>query len=158
MCSQINKKLKSFTLSEMLVVLIITAIIVGLAFSVLNVVRKQVSKLQSDADERVKYDLLKSKLFFDFNKYPSTSIIEKEYILFESELDSSTFIFKDNLLISHEDTLMTKVADVKFYNKGTEVYSGKIDAIKIDVEEKKEIFKIIFAYRHTDATDINEIK
>ena len=60
-----NKKLNSFTLSEMLVVLVITAIVVGLAFSVLSLVRKQVYRLQNDTDKRVQYDLLKNKLFID---------------------------------------------------------------------------------------------
>ncbi|TEB40727.1 hypothetical protein D0809_29130, partial [Flavobacterium circumlabens] len=35
-------KVKSFTLSELLIVMIITAIVVGMAFSVLRLVQKQI--------------------------------------------------------------------------------------------------------------------
>lgn len=41
-----NNKVKSFTLSELLVVMIITAIVVGMAFSVLRLVQKQIHTIQ----------------------------------------------------------------------------------------------------------------
>lgn len=153
-----NKKLNSFTLSEMLVVLIITAIVVGLAFSVLSIVRRQVHKLQSDTDQRVKYDMLKSKLFLDFNKYPNAYLSGDDTFLFKSEIDSTIYIIKDNQIVSNQDTLIKNVKEAQFFYKNSQVEKGKIDAIKFIIEEKREVFKSIFVYKYNDATDINDIE
>ena len=153
-----NKKLNSFTLSEMLVVLIITAIVVGLAFSVLSIVRRQVHKLQSDTDQRVKYDMIKSKLFLDFNKYPNAYHSGDDTFLFKSEIDSTIYIIKDNQIVSNQDTLIKNVKEAQFFYKNSQVEKGKIDAIKFIIEEKREVFKSIFVYKYNDATDINDIE
>jgi type II secretory pathway pseudopilin PulG len=153
-----NKKLNSFTLSEMLVVLIITAIVVGLAFSVLSIVRRQVHKLQNDTDQRVQYDMLKSKLFLDFNKYPNAYLSGDDTFMFKSEIDSTIYIIKDNQIVSNQDTLIKNVKEAQFFYKNSQVEKGKIDAIKFIIEEKREVFKSIFVYKYNDATDINDIE
>lgn len=153
-----NKKLNSFTLSEMLVVLIITAIVVGLAFSVLSLVRKQVHKLQSDTDKRIQYDMLKSKLFIDFNKYPNAYLLGEDTFIFKSEIDSTIYTLTDNLIITNQDTLVKNVKEAQFFYKNNQVEKGKMDAIKLIIEEKKEVFKSIFVYKYNDATDINDIE
>lgn len=153
-----NKKLNSFTLSEMLVVLIITAIVVGLAFSVLSIVRRQVHKLQSDTDQRVQYDMLKSKLFLDFNKYPNAYLSGDDTFMFKSEIDSTIYTITDNLIITNQDTLVKNVKEAQFFYKNNQVEKGKMDAIKFIIEEKREVFKSIFVYKYNDATDINDIE
>ena len=114
-----NKKLNSFTLSEMLVVLIITAIVVGLAFSVLSIVRRQVHKLQNDTDQRVQYDMLKSKLFLDFNKYPNAYLSGDDTFMFKSEIDSTIYTITDNLIITNQDTLVKNVKEAQFFYKNS---------------------------------------
>jgi hypothetical protein len=153
-----NKKLNSFTLSEMLVVLVITAIVVGLAFSVLSLVRKQVYRLQSDTDKRVEIDLLKNKLFLDFNKYPIVSLVNEDSFVCKSVLDSINYNFNNNLIIHDSDTIMSGVSEIKFFHKNIEVVKGDIDAIRLMVEERKGIIKTIFVYKHNDATDVNDIR
>ena len=153
-----NKKLNSFTLSEMLVVLIITAIVVGLAFSVLSIVRRQVHKLQNDTDQRVQYDMLKSKLFLDFNKYPNAYLSGDDTFMFKSEIDSTIYTITDNLIITNQDTLVKNVKEAQFFYKNNQVEKGKMDAIKFIIEEKREVFKSIFVYKYNDATDINDIE
>ena len=158
MQSQMNKKLNSFTLSEMLVVLVITAIVVGLAFSVLSLVRKQVYRLQNDTDKRVQYDLLKNKLFIDLNKYPNTYLLKEDSFVCKSELDSIRYKCDDNFIIVESDTMMTNVKEIKFFYKNFEVVNGKIDAIRVMIEERKGIFKTIFVYKYNDATDTNDME
>lgn len=158
MQSQMNKKLNSFTLSEMLVVLVITAIVVGLAFSVLSLVRKQVYRLQNDTDKRVQYDLLKNKLFLDLNKYPNTYLVKEDSFVCKSELDSIRYKYNDNYIIVESDTMMNNVKEIKFFYKNFEVINGKIDAIRVMIEERRGIFKTIFVYKLNDATDSNDIE
>lgn len=152
-----NKKIKSFTLSEMLVVLIITSIVVGIAFSVLNLVRKQVAKLQSETDKNIQYDLLKNRITFDFYKFNDICILDNNQILLKNEIDSSFYEFKDNLLIVKRDTLVENLKEVKFWHNNKEVNEGKIDAINLVIEEKKDVFRSVFVYKNNDATNCNDI-
>lgn len=154
-----KKKLKSFTLSEMLVVLIITAIVVGLAFSVLSLIKKQVYKLQIDTDKKIQYNLVKNKLYFDFNKRSKAYIIDEDSYMLKNEIDSSFYTFKDNLLILNEkDTILKNIKEINFFYKNREVKKGKIDAIKLVIEERKGIFNSIFVYKYNDATDLNDLQ
>ena len=152
-----NNKTKSFTLSEMLVVLIITAIVVGLAFSILTLVRKQIKMLQTSAEETTVNELLESKLLIDFNKYSEISINDDNLIRFKNELDSTFYSIKDNYIISNKDTLANKLNQIDFYYKNRVVNFGKIDALKIILEPKKGILKPIFVYKNNDATELNEL-
>lgn len=152
-----NKKLKSFTLSEMLVVLIITSIVVGIAFSVLNLVRKQVTKLQSETDKTIQYDLLKNRITFDFYKFNDICVLDNNQVLFKNEIDSSFYEFKDNLLIVKQDTLVKNLKEIKFWRNNKEVYEGKIDAVNLVIEEKKDVFRSVFVYKNNDATNCNDI-
>lgn len=152
-----NKKIKSFTLSEMLVVLIITAIVVGIAFSVLSLVRKQVAKLQSDTDKNIQYDLLKNRVTFDFYKFNNIKVLDNNQILFKSEIDSSIYEFKDDLLIVKQDTIAKNLKEVKFWYNNSEVSIGKIDAVNLVIEETKGVFRSVFVYKNNDATNCNDI-
>ncbi|WP_445713187.1 PulJ/GspJ family protein [Flavobacterium sp.] len=152
-----NKKINSFTLSEMLVVLIITSIVVGIAFSVLNLVRKQVAKLQSETDKNIQYDLLKNRITFDFYKFNDICVLDNNQVLFKNEMDSSFYEFKDNLLIVKQDTLVKNLKEVKFWRNNKEVNEGKIDAVNLVIEEKKDVFRSVFVYKNNDATNCNDI-
>lgn len=152
-----NKKIKSFTLSEMLVVLIITSIVVGIAFSVLNLVRRQVAKLQSETDKNIQYDVLKNRITFDFHKFNDICVLDNNQVLLKNEIDSSFYEFKDNLLIVKQDTLVKNLKEVKFWRNKKEVNEGKIDAVNLVLEEKKDVFRSVFVYKNNDATNCNDI-
>jgi type II secretory pathway pseudopilin PulG len=152
-----SKRLKSFTLSEMLVVLIITAIVVGLAFSVLTLVRKQVFNLQSNTDQKINQDLLQSKLFIDFNTYTEAFVEESNKLKFKNEVDSVFYIFEENLIKLDRDTLCRNLNQVQFLYKNNNVKQGRVDAVKYSVETKQGVFTNYFIYKSNDALEINEI-
>ncbi len=150
-------KVKSFTLSEMLVVLIITAIVVGMAFSVLTLVRKQVNILKLNSEEETEIELLKSKLFIDFNSFSEVNYIEKKQIFFKNEIDSTLYIISDNFIIENQDTLTTKLYSFQTFYKSNIVTQGRIDAIEIEIEKNKKTKESIFIFKMNDAEEINEI-
>lgn len=150
-------KIKSFTLSEMLVVLIITAIVVGMAFSVLTLVRKQVNILKLNSEDETEIELLKSKLFIDFNSFSEVNYSENKQIFFKNEIDSTFYIIKDNFIIENQDTLTKKLNTVKAFYKNKIVTQGKIDAIEVDIEKNKKTKESIFIFKMNDAQEINEI-
>ena len=150
-------KVKSFTLSEMLVVLIITAIVVGMAFSVLTLVRKQVNILKLNSEEETEIELLKSKLFIDFNSFSEVNYIEKKQIFFKNEIDSTFYIIRDNFIIENQDTLTTKLYSFQTFYKSNIVTQGRIDAIEIEIEKNKKTKESIIIFKINDAQEINEI-
>lgn len=152
-----NTKIKSFTLSEMLVVLIITAIVVGLAFSVLTLVRKQIVILQTNAAAATKRELLENKLVIDFNTYSDIKIIDKNLLQFKNEMDSTTYNIIDKLIVVKEDTLTSDLYQIAYYYKNVMVEKGRVDAVKITLEPKKEVFKSLFIYKTNDASELNEM-
>ncbi|WP_445456106.1 PulJ/GspJ family protein [Flavobacterium sp. HNIBRBA15423] len=152
-----NTKTKSFTLSEMLIVLIITAIVVGLAFSVLSLVRKQIVILQTNAEETTKKELLENKLIVDFNRYSEIKIKEENLFQFKNEVDSVFYTIIDSYIIVNKDTLTNKLHHIDYYYKNALVKNGRIDALKVTLEPKKDVFKTLFIYKTNDATALNEI-
>ena len=65
----IRKKTKAFTLSELLVVLLITVIVAGLAFTTLNLVQKQMRDIRVGFESSSEKGRLKQVLWKDFNSY-----------------------------------------------------------------------------------------
>jgi len=64
-----TNKIQAFTLSEIIVVLILTTIIVGLAFSVLTLVQKHMRSIQSNFYNTTELKKLETSLWLDFNRY-----------------------------------------------------------------------------------------
>jgi len=60
-----SSKIKAFTLNEMLVVLLITAIVVGMSFAVLSLVQQQMHGIDGNYKKNTAFNLLKQSLWFD---------------------------------------------------------------------------------------------
>ena len=75
-----KSKVKSFTLSELLVAMIITVIVVGLAFTVLNLVNKQIAVIQKNYNRTTNLAFFKQRIWLDFNKHSQ--------IIFNSNFDT----------------------------------------------------------------------
>jgi prepilin-type N-terminal cleavage/methylation domain-containing protein len=127
-----KNKIKSFTLPELLVVMIITAIVVGMAFSVLRLVQKQIHTIETNFEKTSSLALFEQKLWQDFNEL---SVIEynenKNTLLMESEMDTVLYSFRENYTLRNVDTLKFKLGINKLFFEGKEVREGNIDAISI---------------------------
>lgn len=128
-----NGKLKSFTLSEMLVVLIITAIVVGLAFSVLNLVRRQIHGIQKNMDRTTMLSLFEQRLSQDFNTHNAIRL-EDENIMLTSDKDTVNYKVGDGFVLRNTDTIKAALKIDRMFYEGTEVKSGIIDAISLSGE------------------------
>lgn len=125
-------KVKSFTLAELLVVMIITAIVVGLAFSVLRLVQKQLYLIQNNFEKSSALLLFEQKLWQDFNELHLIKFNAKENILLlASESDTVVYSFQEDFSLRNSDTLKLKLNVDKVYFEGKEVKNDTIDAISI---------------------------
>lgn len=146
------RKLKSFTLSELIVVMIITAIVVGMAFSVLRIVQKQIHTIQSNFEKTSTLSLFEQKLWQDFNE-PHNIMYDssKQLLIMISEIDTVTYSFQEKFSMRNQDTIKLKVIPKKVFFRGKEISSGQIDAISIFAETELPDYQI-FVSKKNDLT------
>ncbi len=145
-------KVKSFTLSELLVAMIITVIVVGLAFTVLNLVKKQITFIQKNYDRTSELAFFKQRIWLDFNKNKEVIYnLSDQKLLLKSEFDSVYYYFNEEFVIRNTDTLKTKLQIKTMYFLGNEVEEGTIDAISF-LEKKEAADSHFFVFKKNDAT------
>ncbi|GMN06268.1 prepilin-type N-terminal cleavage/methylation domain-containing protein [Croceitalea sp. MTPC5] len=150
---KLTKKIKAFTLSEMLVVLLLTVIVVGLAFSILNIVQQQMDLTRKNYEKGTELQLLRRALWRDFRTFQNSFFLENEQkLVFENELGSIQYRLLKDQLIRENDTFNIELGQKRFYFDGTEVREGKINALELLTTEDMG-GKSIFVYRENDAAN-----
>lgn len=147
-----NNKVKSFTLSELLVAMIITVIVVGLAFTVLNLVKKQITVIEKNYNRTTQLAFFKQRMALDFNKNAALFFNSKiNELVLKSDLDSVFYNFKDDCVLRNKDTLKTKIQIEKLFFQGNEVSDGIVDAISF-IEKKEASDSHFFMFKKNDAS------
>lgn len=147
-----KNKVKSFTLSELLVAMIITVIVVGLAFTVLNLVKKQIIFIQDNYNKTNEFALFKQSIWLDFNRNNTVFFnLNEKKIIFKSATDSIYYTISDDFVLRNKDTLNVNINIEKLLFQGNEVSQGNIDGISL-VENKEGIDSHFFVFKKNDAT------
>lgn len=147
-----TKKILAFTISELIIVLILTSIIVGLAFSVLTLVNKQIIATRKNYDKKLEIEKLQMALFIDFNKFSNTNFKKNsDELLFYNNLNRVNYKFFENHVLRDKDTIFVAIANKLLFFNGKPIFNGKIDAIKIETSKAFNETKI-FAFRQNDAS------
>ena len=142
-------KVKSFTLAEMLVVMIITAIVVGLAFSVLNLVQREIRGIKRNFDRTTELSLFEQRLWQDFNLH-NTILFKGEELVLRSDIDTIVYLFDEKYVLRNTDTIHAAVKVSKLYYESKQVKSGYIDAISISADAELPGYSI-FVFTTPDA-------
>lgn len=146
----IKQKIRAFTLTEVLVVLVISAIVVGMALSVLNLVQQNFFSIRGNFQNSTEQQLLKQRLALDFNRYHSINLNkDKNEILFKNPLDSVLYGYYNHSLTRQQDTVDLRISKITWYYKGEEIGEGKVDAAKFQIGEEDSTF--IFVSKSNDA-------
>lgn len=147
-----NNKIQSFTLPELLVVMIITAIVVGMAFSVLRLVQKQIYAIETNFNKTSSLALFEQRLWQDFNELNTIQFKGKDKsLLLESEMDTVVYSFQENYTLRNNDTIKLKVTTNELFFKGKEVQEGNIDAVSISAKTELPDYEI-FVSKKNDVT------
>jgi type II secretory pathway pseudopilin PulG len=147
-----KNKIKSFTLSELLIVMVITAIVVGMAFSVLRLVQKQIHTIQKNFDKTSALALFEQRLWQDFNELHSIQYeVNGNSLFMESEMDTVVYSFQEDYTLRNSDTLRLKLTLDKILFKGKEIQQGPTDAISISGKAELPDYEI-FISKKNDAT------
>lgn len=148
-------KIKSFTLSELLVVIIITVIVVGLAFSVLSLVQKQIRSIEKNFKKTTELSLLEQRLWQDFNNHNMINYSDGKIIMI-SDIDSVFYSIKPDYLIRNNDTINLKLTVNKVYYIGKEIKSGYIDAVSVSASQELPDYSIFVSSQKDAAHFINQ--
>lgn len=147
-----KNKIKSFTLAELLVVMIITAIVVGMAFLVLQMVHKQVYKINQNFKKYTDLALFEQKLWQDFNEYSELQFNKSKYTLeMNTEIDSVVYYFDEDYVLRNKDTIKLKVEIDRILFAGAEINEGQFDAVSLSAEKEFPNYRI-FISKKNDAT------
>lgn len=124
------KKIKAFTLSEMIVALLITTIVVGMSYSVLNLVQKQMYGIEENYQKNTELYLLKQSLWIDFNSCDRAFYNAKTgELTFTNELKTTLYNIHKNRIAKEKDTFAIDWELQKFYFENKEQLIGEIDAL-----------------------------
>lgn len=146
------KKVKAFTLSEMIVTLLITTIVVGMAFAVLNLVQKEMLGIERNYEKSTELNLLRQSLWIDFNRYETIFYNEKSGILsFSNDMETQTYTIEENLIVKGKDTFNLKWEEQRFLFENTAKVSGEIDALNF-AAAKEYGGQQLFVYKNNSAS------
>lgn len=146
-----DNKVKSFTLSELLVVMIITVIVVGIAFSVLSLVQRQIYGIKKNFDKTGALSLFEQRLWQDFNSH-NDIYYNTDKLLLLSDIDTLEYSFKIGYTLRNSDTVPINLVIKKAYFTGKEVKSGPIDAVSLSAEDELPDY-LIFVSKENDASN-----
>lgn len=137
-------------------VLILTSIVVALAFSVLTLVQKHMHSIEENLKEHTIINKLEVSLNLDFNRFSRINYndIEKE-LQFYNEIDTLHYQFNNDYIIKELDTFKIQIQNKKVFFEGETKQNGEIDALKLTVSNNNSN-KFIFVYKQNDATSFIE--
>lgn len=146
----IKHKINAFTLTEVLVVIVVSAIVVGMALSVLNLVQQNFYRIRENFQNTTNHQLMQQRVAVDFNRYHSIRINSSgDGFIMKNSIDSMEYEFRENFLIRNMDTMPLTINQISFFHKGKEVESGKIDAVKLYTGNENSGY--IFIAKYNDA-------
>ncbi len=142
-------KIPAFTLTEMLLVLAISTVVAGLAFSIISLFGRNIQAIQNNYSATTEVRLFEEQLTIDFNRYNLVKVnAESQELIFKTPMDSVRYTWDAEMMKRGEDTLGIEPGSVRFFLLGKEVRQGTIDALKIEWEEGRSP---LFFYRKNDA-------
>lgn len=144
-----QKKVSGFTLTEVLVVLVITVVVVGLCFSVLSIVRKELSEISKHQETQTNHNLFEERLTIDFQN--SQKIFwnkDKNTISCFSPIKNTIYTFKNQIIYCKTDTLVQNLKSYTCFLNGKSLEkTGFLNAIRYTLKPEtnsKEMDFFIF--------------
>lgn len=113
----------------MIVVLIITTIVVAMAFSVLTLVQRQMKGIESNLERGHETRKLQQQLWVDFHRYGEISI-NTDQLYLKNSIDSVTYKIDKEFIVRERDTFKIGLSDTAYFFDGKQVQKGSIDALE----------------------------
>ncbi len=147
----LNKKIPSFTLSEMMVVLVISAIVISLAITTLSLVQNHIRRISNNFEKNTEIRLLKRILTNDFNKYVLEYNYTEKQLLCTNPIDTISYVFSESYILRNKDTMQISITENTVYLDAQPIKEGVIDAFKLTLSKEYQN-REIFVFKQKDAT------
>ncbi len=145
-------KIKAFTLTEVMVVIVISTIVAGLAFTVLGVVQGNLRNIEDNYEYKTQIQALETAFTIDFNTFPHITWDPRENsIHMSSPLSERKYKLFTDSIVTDVETHVLKIKEKTFYYEGEEVNAGAIDAIRFTFYKTREPHQL-FVYKYNDPT------
>lgn len=152
-----SKKIKAFSLQEMMVVLLITTIVVGMAFAVLNLVQKQMGGISTIYEVKTTVNQFRQSLWIDFNRYSDIQYNQKtKKLQCSNETGSRYYRIQNENHIVNENNLDIEFESIQFYFNNKEVFYGQIDAVEIKTIKKTGLQEVFVFKKNTPVIYLNQ--
>ena len=138
----------------MMVVLIITSVVVGIAFAVLNLVQRQMNGIQNIYE--IKSDIvgMRQSLWMDFSKANTVYFDGKrQELYFNNGIEERSYSVTDSLLVGANVELAIETIDFFFENQ--KVTQGEVDALSIKTTKNTGNAEIFVFKKNTPTTYMN---
>ena len=133
-----NKKTNAFTIAEMLVVLVISAITISLAMLVLQLVQTQLTTISANYNQQTETSILENVLSKDFNKHRLFYNSNQQQLQCVSEIDTVTYTFRENYTLRNTDTLQVPIYKTIAYIEGIPIKTiSQIDALELQLKKEQ---------------------
>ena len=131
-------------------VLVISAIVVGMAFSVLDLVQKNMRAIKENYSAATDLQHIRQQMAIDFNRFHEIRYNKRlGELRLRNPNDSISYTFSDLFFLRSLDTIPVSVEKVQFFFLGNAVSEGKVDAVKLFL--KKSDNQFIFISKKNDA-------
>ena len=146
-----RQKVTGFTIHEMVVVVLLTSLVVGLAFSVLGLVRKQMGAIRQNFQYQEAVHKFEQRLWLDMHRcnYAYYDIRNNE-LKMTNVLSTVTYRFGDQYVLRNADTLEMVIAKKQWYFDGQRVENGLVDALELTTA-RNFLSRDLFIFKDNDA-------
>lgn len=152
-----KNKVKSFTLSELIVVMILTAIVVGMAFMVLRMVQKQSGSIQKNLDKNAGLANFEQQLLIDMNRHGQAFFeADRQTLTLISAMDTVVYRFQPEFILRDKDSIHLKIHVKQAFYEGQALDRGRIDALDISAENEITGHTIFVSRSNDAALKMNE--
>ncbi|MFC5044443.1 type II secretion system protein [Aquimarina hainanensis] len=143
-------KVQAMTLTEIMVVLAITAIITGLSFMILRLVQKNMYAIQTNYEYRTEIQSLETALTIGFHSCTASywNALEQQLTL-RSPLTTQNYKFYKDSIRSDIKTYVIQIDSIQLYFQGKTVAEGEIDAIRLHFNRTTNLHRS-FIFRYND--------
>lgn len=142
-----NSKIPAYTLTEVLIVLAISAIVMGLAFSVLDIVKQNVYEIREKNEHNSKIQSLELTLRHNFNEHREIEYLDKIKTLRYSEgLGEKTMVLKNDSIFVSMNAKGIRIKKAIFFLRGLPVKEGRIDALKLYLNSEHHDYLFVRQY------------
>jgi hypothetical protein len=129
------KKIKAFTLGELLVVLVVSSIAITISFLALENVQKQLKNIQHVFETQQHINHLEKSITTDLNRFIAVYHAAKNTLVFKDANKAIQYQIDKEYILRNKDTILLSVKELTFYLDGKQVTNGAIDALEFSFSE-----------------------